>query len=151
MLKRIGILLAATVVFVVGSQSMAAAAWEGMQRAHVVSEVTPHATYCASSADTHNKACYKPNGDFFYVFDWSEDGQRMGVQWQTSYGRSGMCYYIRVNGIMGPKTGGCNKNFKEHTKITFRVGVCDGDAYGCGRPVTGSGWHGFGAWKSHTT
>lgn len=90
-------------------------------------------------------ACFQHNGDKFFVEDESTNGMRVGVEWKIGDGRWGMCVNKQGNG------GKCDYSFGETSQgraIVYRIGECDGTVNTCGKPGTGAGWVGWGAWST---
>lgn len=100
-------------------------------------------------ATSSGQFCFEADGDRFRVADTGSDGRRAGVEWKTSYGRWGMCVSKEGNTLSGERT--CDFNFAEGRRIIFRGGLCDGTVHSCGKPVAGSGWSYWTAWREKTT
>lgn len=60
--------------------------------------------------------CFDPDGDHIIVEDYESDGWRIEVQWETDYGRSGVCA-IQT----GKDFRDCNYNMAENHFIYFEV------------------------------
>ena len=60
--------------------------------------------------------CFVANGDYFRLHDGRSDGLRPEIQWETDYGRAGLCQW---RGTSYWTT--CNHNFRESSTVNFRL------------------------------
>lgn len=72
--------------------------------------------------------CFAHDGDYFVVADSAKDGKSVGVYWQTSGGRSGICR--NASGFDSVKYRGrqCDKDFPEGETLVMRAGFCSTSA-----------------------
>ena len=130
--------------FVLLAPSAAFAAWEGVDYGYGVWGIGGESCAAANPGYFAGRGCFQKSGDQWTVLDASNDGLRVGVYWQTSNGRSGMC----VNREGSGKIRECVPDYAESSTVTYRVGVCDGTVNPCGQPGSGAGWTGWSAWQS---
>ena len=97
--------------------------------------------------------CFEQRGDYLEPGDAAADGQSVGIQWKTDYGRSGVC--VSTGGkdssydyafVQGDRQ--CNKNFEENRTITYRTGRCNFSTTNCGSLANWNSWSG---WLSRET
>jgi len=94
--------------------------------------------------------CIEMNGDYLQIADGKKDGKRAGMQWKTGYGRHGLCvnkfgkdFYQKGYYKFPSGKRVCNKNFREGSWITFRVGTCNGSKFDCSKTKN---WRNWGDW-----
>lgn len=112
------------------------------------------AALCAwKSYPSPGLGCFEEDGDYIQVGDTASDGRRVGVQWRTGYGRSGICVskhgqdtIIKSGTLVGNYS--CNKNMKEGHKIRIRVGACNGSKVNCGRLKNWGTWSAWSRWMT---
>lgn len=78
-------------------------------------QVGPDAAVCTGD-DRFGIGCFQPDGDHIIVEDFESDGWRIEVQWETDYGRSGVCAIPS-----GKDFRDCNYNMAEGRLIYFEV------------------------------
>lgn len=73
----------------------------------------------------YGQSGFDPSGDEIWTWDTAEDGDSVGVAWQTTDGRYGLCRdKLGFNG----RWAKCNKNFAESEAIRIKMGHCDASA-----------------------
>jgi hypothetical protein len=113
----------------------------------LANELAPFSTDdhgCGQSIyNTYYWACFKPDGDKFFIDDWEKDGRSVGIYWQFwQYGavqRSGIC--LHRNGAFHESR--CDKNFPENGYVRFHVGRCDGSTENCWYLDSYTNWSGW--------
>ncbi|QIM21848.1 hypothetical protein G7075_13110 [Phycicoccus sp. HDW14] len=82
-----------------------------------------HACNVTADGGSAGEACFRRDGDYFYLFSYNP-GVRVAVQWRLTDGsRQGL---IRWNPTDQYRWGVKNKDFYEYKTVQFRFGVCQG-------------------------
>src|SRR5689334_21792698 len=91
MKRHLGAVLAVAVAIVLGTQQGAFAAWEGVDYGVKVSSAPGQTSFGTFAANGSGFGGVNQSTDDVYVEDKSADGQRVGLEWKTDTGRSGIC------------------------------------------------------------
>lgn len=106
---------------------------------------------CQRNYSRTAQGCFWHNGDWLVLGDLASDSMRVGMHWQTSYDRKGICYSTGqkdANWMDWYLQGGqaCNKNMLEGEQIRIRVGRCNGSANNCQVLSNWTDWSGWTPW-----
>jgi hypothetical protein len=109
--------------------------------------------WCLENPWDNAVGCLEVRGDYLQPGDLDGDGRRVGIHWETDYGRRGLCQ--NATGVDASLDGPvfhaygqhqCNKNWKENHKIRFRVGTCNGSKVNCTYLKNWGQWSGWSRW-----
>lgn len=117
-------LIAVTVGVISGLTSPANAATLEYNEAVRVGS-TETATFNVGWNANYGQVRFAPQGDEIWTWDTAEDGSSVGVWWQTTNGRSGICRNRNGAGGLWSK---CNKDFSESAAIRIKIGRCNASA-----------------------
>lgn len=84
--------------------------------------LTESADFTAGWRANYGSVGFEPDGDELWVLDNATDGKSVGMYWQTTSGRSGICR--NAGGSRPDRWSKCNKNFPESAAIRIKIGKC---------------------------
>jgi hypothetical protein len=150
-LKRLLAILAVGVLAVVAAPSPANAdafEWQGSVAKYWEDNNDPN---CQRNYNRTAQGCFWSDGDWMVLGDLESDSMRVGIHWQTDYGRRGICYSTGqkdANWMDWYLQGGqaCKINMAEGSKVRIEVGRCNGSATNCFQFVNWRDWSGFTPW-----
>lgn len=103
----------------------AAFAYYGDELNYAVASSGPTGDYTCTTVSGAT-ACFKPNGDDFFVKDTKADGHAAAADWlYSNYARTGAC----VNTLGSGTWGVCNKDFTEGQQIRLAASVYEQGRY----------------------